>query len=174
MNWFKKRFCKRDRDTIDNLRNKIKALETSRKAISKGDRFLVSPIHYDNPIPIEYSEIDDIVGVKRLTLLDTHSYGIDMKDVMRILKENPEIADMNYIANDLDCDDFAIALYGLFNQQTLGRFCFGLARSKGHAFNFFIDRQKKLWIVEPQSGRIMSPAESMSQSLDYKITHYLV
>jgi len=172
--------------TIEGLKAKVTALIVSRKGVDREladlkkssdnvQTFIIEPIVYENPKKINHTAVHKTMnGAVRMTLLDAYTYGIDKEDVQRIINQNPNIKDMKYIVNDLDCDDFAIALYGLFNQQTLGRFAFALVRSKGHAFNAFIDRKEKLWIVEPQTGQIMTHEQAEKSPMDYKITQYLM
>ena len=64
-----------------------------------------------------------------------------------------------FIPEGLDCDDFAIILWGKFHEK-FGNCSVGFATSNEHAFNFFIDENKKLWIIEPQNDTIFITNES--------------
>jgi len=165
------------RDTIESLNIQLEGQKLLNTNLSKklGYTFNVEPINYESPCKILKSEIRVILQATQLTPTDAHFYGIKKEDVQRIMDDNPQIADAEYLKNDYDCDNFANAMHGLFNQPTLGRFAFGWAVSNTHAFNFFIDTDKVAWIVEPQSNKIMSIVEAeLNTKLDYKIIRYLV
>lgn len=56
-----------------------------------------------------------------------------------------------YVAEEMDCDDFAAILFGKFA---------GLLWTNVHAFNWFIDENWKLWFIEPQSDKIADRIEN--------------
>jgi hypothetical protein len=60
------------------------------------------------------------------------------------------------------CDDFATRLLGQFTVPKWTGACIGILmigyndKESGHALNIFMDVNKKLWIIEPQSDAITS------------------
>ena len=183
---------KQYKSKVEYFAQKTEALEASVRALSTeanqckmeslkcGSKqvyhFLEDPIIYDEPVKIKSEEIYKIMnqyGCQVMTPLDSYSYGIDLDDVMTIVRRNYQIRDTKYVAETMDCDDFAIAMWGLFNQRNLARFAFGWARSAGHAFNFFVDRNKNVWVIEPQGTSFMTISEAMNNK-DYKITQYII
>lgn len=60
-----------------------------------------------------------------------------------------------YRKEKFDCDDFAIILWGKFHEK-FGNCSVGFACSDTHAFNFFIDENRKFWIIEPQTDKIFT------------------
>lgn len=65
-----------------------------------------------------------------------------------------------YVREIYDCDDFAWRLMGKFNHPLYGAFAHGIALSMSHAFNCFVDWDKTLYLIEPQTDRIMkAPVE---------------
>jgi hypothetical protein len=74
-----------------------------------------------------------------------------------------------YIAEQSDCDDFAIQLWSRFKKIN-PNFAFGFAISPTHAFNIFIDDKLKIWIIEPQTDKIF---EYKNQS-KYKLKMVLI
>jgi hypothetical protein len=171
MSWFKKYFCKKEIGEIEAL--KIK-LEASKVAIKSAMDWRESKIMYEEPrkLDLRYNVSKLLAGAKILFIADYNMYGIDKKDVEKVMSIHPEIADSKYIKEAYDCDDFASAMFGVFNQRGLGRFAFGYALSKSHAFNIFVDRECKLWVVEPQTNRIMSYDYALTVSDIYKINRY--
>lgn len=60
-----------------------------------------------------------------------------------------------YTYDDWDCENFALATLGEIQKR--GSFYFGLVRGgadgkQDHLFNIFIDEEKQVWIVEPQTA----------------------
>ena len=87
--------------------------------------------------------------VQPMVYTANYFYGIDRIEIEQILLDAINIKGskyVKYVAEDYDCDDYAQALHGLFNQQTLSRLVFGIACSDLHCFNSFIDRDKQVWI----------------------------
>ena len=70
---------------------------------------------------------------------------------------------------DNDCDNFAFQLLGRMNEWA-PTFALGFAISSNHAFNIFVDENKKVWIIEPQSDKIMSLEEA--KKFKGKIKYY--
>jgi len=63
-----------------------------------------------------------------------------------------------YQPETFDCDDFAMILLGKL-RENFPNFAIGFAASEDHAFNFFIDCHKKVWIIEPQNDRIFTSSK---------------
>jgi len=144
---------------IDNQDAEIQRLKIAVKAGSKEP----VTIEYENPVRIDgLWDIGVPLNANYAFSTDDYWYGIDKEDVQKVLDQHQNIKDMEYKESLTDCDDYAQALHGVFNQHGLSRFAFGYASSGGHAFNFFVDRNKKIWIVEPQTFEI----------LDYEIWKY--
>lgn len=71
----------------------------------------------------------------------------------RILRYSP-IRYVPYSKKRFDCDNFSFALMGLM-KLIIGDISFGIVWTDTHAFNFFIDKDNKLWFVEPQNNKIV-------------------
>jgi hypothetical protein len=56
-----------------------------------------------------------------------------------------------YVNEKFDCDDFAYRLMGQLCVPETSDLAFGIVWTDVHALNLFIDNQKKIWFVEPQS-----------------------
>lgn len=61
---------------------------------------------------------------------------------------------IKYVPEYHDCDDFSFRLMGQFSVPEWSGIAFGIAFSKGHAFNIFIGSDKKIWIIEPQKDLV--------------------
>jgi hypothetical protein len=64
-----------------------------------------------------------------------------------------------YISEFFDCDDFSFALMGELSNPSWGCLSFGImwtdiGNNNKHAVNCFIDKDRAVWIVEPQSDGI--------------------
>lgn len=70
-----------------------------------------------------------------------------------------------YILEGHDCDNYSFAAQGYFSEG-LWSFPFGIIWSRPHAFNFFVDDKKQVWIVEPQTNEFMTVAQAKAKSLN--------
>lgn len=61
-----------------------------------------------------------------------------------------EVSKIEYIAEKMDCDDFAAMAYGKF---------LGLVWTNTHALNWFIDEDETFWFVEPQKALLARDLE---------------
>ena len=61
-----------------------------------------------------------------------------------------EISAIRFVAETMDCDDFAAKLFSKFA---------GLVWSNLHALGFFIDENETFWFVEPQNDKILQRLE---------------
>lgn len=98
------------------------------------------------------------------------NYGLySLQDLKRFLNHD-KTDKYNYIKESFDCDDFADVLKGherewfRFHKQPMGS-TFGIVwgdirndensdKPRPHAVNYFIDDDKKLWLIEPQTDNI--------------------
>jgi len=62
-----------------------------------------------------------------------------------------EVNKLEYVAETMDCDDFAATLYGKG---------LPLIWTNLHALNWFIDDNEALWFVEPQTNKISQALEN--------------
>lgn len=69
-----------------------------------------------------------------------------------------------YQAESFDCDDFAYRLMGQFSIPDWGDLAFGICWTEKHSLNCFIDEDKMLWFLEPQSDVIESNLASWQGS----------
>lgn len=81
------------------------------------------------------------------------------KDVKKFL-EKDDTDKMEYVATILDCDDFSVNLLGKFSVPGWSGACIGILmigyhnKEGGHAINVFIDKEKKIYVIEPQNDSI--------------------
>jgi len=60
-----------------------------------------------------------------------------------------------YVMTYFDCDDFSFRLMGQASTPAWGCLAFGIAWSKSHAFNIFVSSSKKIYIIEPQTDKLI-------------------
>jgi len=78
-------------------------------------------------------------------------YYNSMKDFLKWDKTNEYIYKTEYY----DCDDFSYRLHGMLSTPGWADLAAGIAWSKTHAFNVFMSASKKLYLIEPQSDKII-------------------
>lgn len=97
-------------------------------------------------------------------LLKKHSYAKNIrisdnfftlasKDNMRKIIELSPVKYRQYQKEIYDCDDFSFTFMGLYRFM-IPNYAVGIIWSNTHAYNFFIDSDKKLWGIEPQTNEI--------------------
>ena len=65
----------------------------------------------------------------------------------------------DYEPDVYDCDDFAYRLMGQFSIPYWSHLAFGIIWTSDHALNCFIDEDKKLRFVEPQTDEIFDEVD---------------
>lgn len=61
-----------------------------------------------------------------------------------------------YVSEFYDCDDFSYRLMGQLSIPDWSALAFGIVWTERHAMNCFVDEDKLLWFLEPQSDAIES------------------
>ena len=89
------------------------------------------------------------------------SYKLVNRPSLEYFLASSKISEYLYTKESFDCDDFAFALMGDITKWDAD-LAFGIiwvitATGNGHALNWFIDGEKKLWLVEPQNDKIFEP-----------------
>ena len=78
------------------------------------------------------------------------------KDIVDFLKLNI-FKLRKYVPEKYDCDNYAFSLMGMFTNLMSG-YAIGIiwvhTSKGGHALNFFVDGNAKVWYIEPQTNRI--------------------
>ena len=123
-------------------------------------------------IPISATKIKTLIpysdGANIIYLTNPHVYNsdksyktIEKSEVEKFLKSDWTNFKF-YKKETMDCDDFAFILLGKARERIPGG-AFGWAASKTHAFNFFVDSNKKFWIIEPQTDKIFTSSDNKYQ-----------
>jgi len=91
------------------------------------------------------------------------SYKLVDYDHLRAFLEDNDVSNREYIPEKHDCDDFSFILMGDVTRWDAD-LAFGIIwgitpEGTGHAFNWFIDTDKKVWFVEPQTDEIFEPTD---------------
>ena len=112
---------------------------------------------------IDYALVDAIVRAKA-TEIEDKDYDVYIPDTankfykkadVMAAQELTEVASIQYVDEEHDCDDFAAELFGKFA---------GLIWTNLHAFNWFIDETDTLWYIEPQTKRLSQSIEGWQGS----------
>jgi hypothetical protein len=120
---------------------------------------------------VDYSVVEDVILKTFGTDYQYHVFVSDTKyrlpsiDTIRRFLSLDDTDWLNYVVDFADCDDYAFVLQGAQEKRFWGRgYAFGILwyynERFGHAVNFFIDRDRQLWIVEPQNDRVLKWCEN--------------
>lgn len=97
---------------------------------------------------------------KKIYLSDRYSYVCPKKEIEDFLAQDPTDKE-KYLIEIFDCDDFAFRLMGQLHRMPYSALAFGIAWSGVHAYNVIVmDDGGNVWIVEPQSDKLISPKEA--------------
>jgi hypothetical protein len=148
---------------VTELKSEIASLEKLHELGDSGIDIYQHGFNYSHDVKIKASDIRNIIG-EPMQYTDGQWNGIDKAHVQYIINRE-KVHEIPYVAetdkdSGYDCDDYAQLLHGIFNSKGLAQYAFGYMNGHGHAYNFFFDRNKKLWIVEPQHGTIKSVEEA--------------
>ena len=103
-------------------------------------------------------------------------YALYSKSDLERFLSNDKVDKLKYANSKFDCDDFAISLCGKersWYRQAEGDAgsTFGILHGdlrkketdtepRHHAVNYFIDENKKIWLIEPQTDEISEPTSN--------------
>jgi len=93
-------------------------------------------------------------------LSDSRNYKLcNLDDINKFLKRDLTNK-MGFIANNLDCDDFALRLAGQFSIPNWSDLTIGLMWTNAHALNCLIDQNEDFWFLEPQTDELTQELKS--------------
>jgi len=150
-------------DRVNKLKIKIKELEeqmTRRKQQIKKPKIT-------NNIHIQY--LNALLQMKakcpNVFLSDVYFDLTTLKEYKRFIKK--DLTDLRkYKAEEFDCDNFAKVMW-YFSGKWQSTMAFGIAWSRTHAFNWFLDDKFQIYVLEPQTDRIFKIEETKSKKQYY-------
>jgi len=74
-----------------------------------------------------------------------------------------------WTAEYFDCDDFSYRLLGQANTRAWAEIAFGIAWSKSHAFNIFVSASRQVYLIEPQSDKIIKFEDAQGAYKDIQL-----
>jgi len=71
-----------------------------------------------------------------------------------------------YIPETVDCDNYSLSMYHFVSKTFMNagydkQGAFMIVWSKKHAYNAFMDTEGKVWVYEPQTGKVIGEIEDM-------------
>jgi len=155
----------------EELENKIKEQE---QIILEKEKEITSlkasqPKECQSKGKISYVEAYNLLtSLGGAVFLSDEEFNLANKDDAKRFTEETKVAYVKWINEDHDCDNFSFASMGYWSEGLLS-FAYGIAWSKAHAFNFLIDENKEIWIVEPQTNEYMTIKEAKSKGIYFPI-----
>ena len=170
-NYFK-RFM--SRGICKKCENKVKYLNGRIESLTKSIGESLIPVEIKNKAtktikPYKIHNINTIVADSEYDTFSFNNWRQLLTDVYNNVKSQEK-----YTKNVFDCDDFALVFSGLitysaFKSGFKNQLAFGIAWSKVHAFNIFIDDRNNAYIYEPQNNQIMVYDDAIKNK-SYKVT----
>ena len=144
----------------DNLTKQILAL-MNENADLKNSLNIAEPVSYGT---ITYSEDYNILrGLSPEVYLSDSFFNLTDMESAKVFTKETKVAYRAWTAQDHDCDNFSFALMGYWSEG-LKSFATGIVWSDNHAFNIMIDKNKVIWIIEPQNNTYMTIDEAIAKS----------
>lgn len=109
---------------------------------------------------ILYHYFVDLIGAeeftKRMIIADKQYRPVEVDFVMESVRTDPILSAERYRRNVFDCDDYVLYLKTKLNLYAHARnyhspFALGFLLTKEHAFNFCINANKSLYLINTQS-----------------------
>lgn len=179
-NWLDEHFSRDENELIKRLKTELIGCRTVNKKYEKDIYHLSEKIErLQNKKNIPKPKITGRISITKLRKLlrDNKIYNIylsdghydlcSLKEAKRFLKADK--SDLKKYKHEVyDCDNFSRALWGYW-QEWQATICMGIAWSKGHAFNIFIDDQFEIYIIEPQSDHVFKLKDIVNNKAYYPL-----
>jgi len=158
---------------IEKLKNQIESLK---------EKIITLKRVYEIDEPNEPEKLGEISVFELKKLLAPYCNDIYLSDRMygltsvaqaKKFSEETKVFVRQWVREQHDCDEFSFALMGYWNDG-LKQFAFGIAWSSPHAFNIFVDNNKQVWIVEPQSNKFMKIEDIKNNNKYYPLRLILI
>ena len=169
INWLKKILgCKEEelKVEITSLKDRVEVL----KKMLEGDEFehpkVLGTISNTELRALLSPYCDDVQ-------LSDRVYGLTSVEEAKEYSETTKVAIRKWISEKYDCDEFSFALMGYWNLD-LFQFSFGIAWSNFHAFNIFVDNNKNIFVVEPQTNKFIPIEKAKTNGLYYPFRFIII
>ena len=154
-------------DQLDNIRDSraddkrlIKSLEEEiEKLREQIEMPLAPPSDIDTYEVISFTDMHSLIREKlgnrgHIYLSDGEFALFPKREIKRFL-EWSKTDELKYVKTFFDCEQFSDVVHGEMSLPGWARAAFGIAWSVKHAFNVFVDADKELWVIEPQTDNMM-------------------
>lgn len=145
---------------IENLKKNVEALG---KLLAEKELTDYPPIRGT----ISYADLNSALSkyAGNVFISDNQFNLTDKIDCKKFI-DSTKVSFKKWVKENHDCDNFSFELMGYFSEGMYS-FVFGIAWSATHAFNFFLDEDRSLFVVEPQTGQLIPIEEAMKNSTYY-------
>lgn len=120
---------------------------------------------------VDYRAVEDAIlktfgtDYEYYVFISDYRYRLPSLDTIKKFLAEDDTNTLEYVPDYADCDDFSFVLQGAMEKRFWSRgYAFGILwyynERFGHAVNFVVDRDRQLWIVEPQNDSIVRWCEN--------------
>ncbi len=119
---------------------------------------------------ISYDSLKNLLKDKTKSLfLSDNSYRLIYYSSMKEFLEFDKTDREKWVKTYHDCDDFSYRLMGQASTPAWAGIAFGMAWSKSHAFNIFVSADRVVYLIEPQSDKIIKLSEAQGAYSDLQL-----
>lgn len=129
------------------------------------DNYINPPRYLEDIDSTEIISIIDAEFLNGIKIISDYKYKTTtVEELIRFL--DSDITDKyNYVSEYFDCNNFSFSLMGRISNPSWGCLPFGvlyIERTNGslHALNCFIDKNRELWVIEPQTDDVFKASKS--------------
>ncbi|MHA1737870.1 MAG: hypothetical protein ACTSWD_04735 [Candidatus Heimdallarchaeota archaeon] len=138
------------------LKNEIQILESQINILSNISQ--VKPPKYSRKVNKE-KILNALKDISPVVKISDERYSLCAMDDAKAYQKKSKIQFKKYSTEGYDCDEYSFESMGWWNRGN-NQFAYGIAWSKTHAFNVFVDMFEDVFIVEPQTGVFMRIEEA--------------
>ena len=146
----------------ESCENKVTYLNRRIESLTRSLSESISPVVI-NAKQKNIAKPYNIANIKDCEVGDLEYYSFTLAEWKTILTDiyNELKPKETYTTRIFDCDDFALVFSGIlaysaFKSGFVLQPAFAIAWSNTHAFNLFVTSDNKVYLYEPQSGKIMT------------------
>lgn len=155
------------KEELEELNSKIENLKKENELLNESVNTLLNSEKITSPKSFGTITWQQELAVLKdfncpINITDEYLHLTSVEEAQKFVKES-KIQYKKWTKEDYDCDNFSASLYGYWS-DSLKSFAFGMARSAGHQFNIMIDKDRNVWIVEPQTAKFMTIEEAKKKS----------
>ena len=139
--------------------------------------------NFEKPVKINVKELELILKTLerttnainltplRIKTMDLEYNLYSKEEVKSFLSK--DLFNLKKTSKEFDCDDFSLIMLGRLREKFRVS-AIGLAISVGHVYILFIDKNKQLYAIEPQTDQLISLSDFKKNKMYYPVSMIII